>query len=273
MTAEEELKRLNRLLAQYQTVYRTTPDPVQRERAERQLRQLRSYREKLLAVLVVEDTEEQQAEAEDDLADFPLLAGLRAENLALPFAQAVPSFSAKDVPPTASQEEIYNLCLYVRRFEREFLPFLSERQLKLDFKFSMDRDAFYGALQALQRRVVDYRDESVRLAQGTGTRDMETETRKRAVKVARLVAVEGARFFRSLERFADELVEDADAEGVKCLNGDHEIAFDSLEGQRALQGLSVREALAELGLLAAEAVAYLNVPAIEIQENRRADRH
>jgi hypothetical protein len=273
MTPEEELKRLNRLLAQYETVYRTTPDAVQRGRAERQIREMRSYREKLLAVLVVKDTEEQQTEEEDDLAEFPLLAGLRAANLALPFARAVPSFAAKDAPPTASQEEIYNLSLYVRRFEKEFLPFLSEKQLKLDFKFSMDRDAFYGALQAFQRRVVDYREENGRVSQGTGTRDMETETRKRAVKVARLVAVEGARFFRSLQRFADELVEDADGDGVKCLNGDHEIEFDTLEGERALQGLSVMEALTELGILAAEAVAYLNVPEIETQETRRADRH
>ena len=273
MTPEEELKRLNRLLAQYQTVYRTTPDPVQRGRAERQVRELRSYREKLLTVLVIEDTEEQQVAAEDDLADFPLLAGLRAENLALPFAQAVPSFAAADTAPTASQEEIYNLCLYVRRFEKEFLPFLTEKQLKLDFKFSMDRDSFYGALQALQRRVVDYRDESVRVSKGSPSREVELENRKRAVKVARLVAVEGARFFRSVQHFAEELVEDAEADGVKCLNGDHEIEFDSLEGKRSLQGLPVKEALSELGLLSAEAVAYLNVPEIETQETRRADRH
>ena len=33
MTPEEELKRLNKLIRQYETVYRTTPDAEQRERA------------------------------------------------------------------------------------------------------------------------------------------------------------------------------------------------------------------------------------------------
>ena len=40
MTPEEELKGLNRLIRQYETVYRTTPDPDQREPLARQLQQL-----------------------------------------------------------------------------------------------------------------------------------------------------------------------------------------------------------------------------------------
>ena len=50
------------------------------------------------------------------------------------------------------------------------------------------------------------------------SRDMELEVRKRALKLTRMVEVEGARFFRSVERFCAELVEDATEGGVKCRN-------------------------------------------------------
>jgi len=273
MTPEEELQRLNRLLVQYETVYRTTPDPDQKERALRQVRELRAYREKLRAVLVVEETPVGQQEEKDALAPFPLLVALREENLSLPPVSAVAPFAVEGATPTASQEEAYNLSLYVRRLEREFIPFLTSKLLKLDFKYSLDRDAFYGSLQALQRRIDDYRDECRRIAEGSKNREMEMETRKRAVKVARLAAVEGAKLFRALHAFATDLVDDAAGDGVKCLNAESEIAFDSLEGERMLQGMQVKAALGELGALAAEAVEYLNVPEIDTQENGRADRH
>ncbi|MBE3063929.1 MAG: hypothetical protein IMZ69_02785, partial [Spirochaetes bacterium] len=88
-----------------------------------------------------------------------------------------------------------------------------------------------------------------------------------------LIAVEASRFFRSIERFTKELVEDANGDGVKCLNAGREIAFDEIEGKKSLEGKNVLEALGELGALAAEVVAFLNIPEIETQENERADRH
>ena len=277
MTPEEELKRLNRLIHQYETVYRTTPDLGQRGRVERQLRELRSYRDKILAVNVIENPETKaepgpDAESDSELSDYPILTRLIGENLARAQDTAVKPFSAEGVEPTASQREMHNLALYVDLFEHEFVPFLTEKQLKLDFKFSMDRDAFYGSLQALIRRIADYREEQSRLAEGRVGREIEVDVRKRGSKLKRLIEVDAARLFRALERFADELATDARGPGVKCLNNRGQVEFDSIEGNRMLQGRAVTEALTELHDLAAEAVDYLNVPDIE-QENERADRH
>jgi hypothetical protein len=275
MTPEEELARLNRLIHQYESVYRTTANPEQRERVGRQLRELRGTREKILAVHVIdpEIQQEETEEPEDELAPFPLLRGLRAENAGLPAPAAVASFAPKNVEPTASQEEMFNLSLYTRRFEREFLPFLTVKHLKLDFKFSLDRDSFYGACQDLQRSLGDYREECRRLGEGVVSKNMERETRARALKLTRRIAVDGAKLFRGLERFASELRADAASDGTKCLNGDAEISFDAVEGRRELQGRHVSDALGDLARLCTEAVAYLNVPEIDIQESERADRH
>jgi hypothetical protein len=275
MTPEEELARLDRLLHQYESVFHTTKNPEQRERVARQIKDLRAMREKILAVNVIDPevkAEEEPAE-EDELASFPLLAHLRMENQAAPKADGVDSFASKNVDPTPSQEEMFNLCLYIRRFEREFIPFLTGKHLRLDFKFSLDRDSFFAPCQAVQRAIADYRGECRRVAEGQVGKDLERETRARTVKLARQIAVEGARLFRGLESFAAELAEDAGVRGTKCLNGDAEISFDALEGRRLLQGRRVRDALDDLARLSGEAVAYLNVPDIEIQESERADRH
>jgi hypothetical protein len=168
---------------------------------------------------------------------------------------------------------MYHLSLFVSYFEREYLPFLTEKQLKLDFKFSLDRDAFYSRFQDLQRKIENFREENSRLADGSVSRDREMEVRKRSNKLTRLTQADAAKFFRAVGRFSGELGEDACGDGVKCLNSDAEISFDQIEGERVLLGRSVRDALGELEQFALEAVSYLNIPDMESQESERADRH
>ena len=274
MTPEEELKRLNRLIRQYEIVYKTTPDADQRERVESKLKELRGYRDKILAVNVINRNEmEDEGTSEDELADFPVLKGLLAANDLLPPSRRVAPFSPVDVPATAAQKEMFHLSLFVSYFEREYLPFLTEKQLKLDFKFSLDRDAFYSRFQDLQRKIDNFREENSRIANGSVSRDKELEVRKRSNKLTRLTQADAAKFFRAVGRFSGELGEDASGDGVKCLNSDAEISFDQIEGQRMLQGRSVLDALGELEHFALEAVSYLNIPDMESQESERADRH
>jgi hypothetical protein len=274
MTPEEELKGLNKLIRQYEIVYKTTPDPGQKSRAESKLKELRGYRDKILAVNVIDRRElEDTPETGDELAEFPVLKRLVSENELLPPNRRTAPFSAEGEPPTASQEEMFHLSLFVAHFEREYLPFLAEKQLKLDFKYSMDRDLFYSRFQELQRKIENFREENARLSEGTVSRDMELEVRKRSNKLTRLTQADAAKFFRAVKRFSVDLGEDAQGDGVKCLNCEAEISFDHIEGKRLLQGRTVRDALGELELFALEAVNYLNIPDMESQESDRADRH
>jgi hypothetical protein len=274
MTPEEELKRLNRLIRQYEIVYKTTPDADQKERVELKLKELSGYRAKILAVNIIDGSDlEEKGSVVDELADYPILRRLIASNDVLPPARQASSFSAADESPTATQEEMYHLSLFMRHFEREYLPFLTEKQLKLDFKFSMDRDAFFSRFQEVQRKIENFREENARLSDGSVSRDREMDVRKRTGKLTRLTQADAARFFRAVRRFSGELKEDAGGDGVKCLNCDGEIFFDQIEGQRILQGRTVRDALGDLEQFALEVISYLNIPDMESQESERADRH
>jgi hypothetical protein len=264
MTPEEELKRLNRLIRQYEAVYRTAPNADQKERVQRQLKEFQGFRQKILAVNVIDERAlEESAPEEEPLEEYPVLAMLIAENAGLNPDKRIASFAAKDSTPTSLQNEMFHLTLYTAFFEREFLPFLTEKQLKLDLKFSMDRDAFYNSFESLQRKIADYRDAHQSITDGMVSRDLESEVRKRALKLTRMVEVEAARFFRAIERFCDELVEDARMGGVKCRNSEGQVSFDRIEGNRMLQGRKVIDSLAQLKDIAAEAVGYLNIPEID----------
>jgi hypothetical protein len=257
MTPEEELKKLNRLIRQYETVYRTTADADQRERAGHELKELKSYRDKILAVNVIDRGKlAEQPAASDALADFPVLSRL----------------VAGDTEGWEGDQEVRHIALYLGHFEREFLPILTETRLKLDFKHSLERDSFYRRFQEVQRRLDDWHEAHRRLDGGGFNRELESEVHTRILKLERNLAVEASRLFRAVQRFADALVEDARGDGVKCLNGDEPIAFDRIEGERLLAGLPVTDALQTLESFAEEVAAYLRVPDVEGSENDRADR-
>jgi hypothetical protein len=257
MTPEEELRKLNRLIHQYETVYRTTADEDQRDRAGRELKELKAYRSKILAVNVIDRGKvTEQAEAADALADFPVLSQL----------------VAGDTEPWEGDQEVRHITLYLGHFEREFLLILTETRLKLDFKHSLERDGFYRRFQEVQRRLDDWHEAHRSLDDGVYNRELESEVRTRIFKLERNLAVEASRLFRAVQRFASALVEDARGDGVKCLNGDDAIAFDRIEGERLLAGLPVVDALQALESFAEEAAGYLRVPDVEGPENDRADR-
>jgi len=253
MTPEEELSKLNRLLKQYESVYRTTADRGQKERAAKQITELKSYREKLLSVSLIDGkaaAETPPAAKAEELEAWPILLRLDAE--------------VEDV--FDGDPEVRRILLYAGHFEKEFIPLLVEARLKLDFKYSLERDQFYAQVQDLKRKATDFIDAHGRIAAGTFPKDMDVEMRKRNFKLKRFLGVEEAKLFRKALRFTEDLIEDARTDGVKVLNAEDPIEFDQFEGKRLLAGHSVAQGLEELHTLAVEALDFLNVPDIEIQE-------
>jgi hypothetical protein len=168
--------------------------------------------------------------------------------------------ATNDAEPTPAREEVFNLMVYARFFQSEFLPFLTEKRLKLDYKFSQDRDGFYRRFKELERKLDDFREEAARLLEGIVNREIALEMRKRIIKLKREIKLDMAKLFRAVQGFCEELIEDAEGIGVKCRNGSEEIAFDDIEGKHLLEGLWVTDALAVLAGLASEVVAYLKSP-------------
>jgi hypothetical protein len=237
MTPMEELTRLNRLIRQFQTVCQSTPDPEQRARVESEIRDLQDYRERLVADGPKGPAPRRGAVAAE-LADFPVLSRLEG-----PPSPGPGALRAHGCP---FQETIQQLSLYTGHFAREYLPLLDTRRATLDAVSAGQGEAIRLAFYDLEESVARFLQDCRRMAvDGTGV-EAESETRKNHVAHARMIETEAAAFFRSVEKFCDSLGREAPPLG---------------------------HALAELEDFTSEAVAFLDIPETNTQENRRADRY
>ena len=257
MTPEEELVRLNRLIRQFESVYRTTGDPLQRERVSRELKRLKTEKQNIESFHELDQQRFQEQPVADELQGLEFLK--RILELVKPEDESPADQDAED------HEQVY-LSRYLQFFEKEFLPLLSETKLKLDFKHSLERDGFYHRFGNLRRLLHDLRDEGSRMDPFFVEKHAD-DLRQRSFKKKRNIALETDKFFRSLLKFTTELVEDINHGGSVCLNAGDTLHFDrKIEGLRYLEGHAVRHSLEQLNSLAKEIVSFLNVPQIGSQD-------
>lgn len=248
---ETELARLNASIRRYQMIAKTTTDPSQQRRVKRILTKLKEYRDRIVLLFQFgEDRDFEMVGEESEAPDYP-----KSEFLSIILA------SGPD--RTVTDDVIHNLNLYMDFFDIEFLSFFSERKLKLDFKFSIDRDNAHHKFMEIKRRVEDFEREMIRLREGAYHKSMEQEIRLRNIKLERTLCIEAHRYFLWVREFADVLITDLEGEGLKCLNGDDLITFELNESERYCEGLSVNQALRELYRFTDEVIEFLNIPDIE----------
>ncbi len=252
MKPEEELKRLNKLIRQFESVRKSTTDPFQEERVSKQLKKLKAYKEKVETFHVINKDEVNEILEYDEFQNFPFLKGF------------VERDEGEKEIRQFDDREVFHLSLYLSFFEREFLALLSEIKLKLDFKHSMERDSFYHRFEKIRRQLYDFKDDTLALGQYEGKH--EEDMHKRSFKLKRNLTLEADRFFRHLIKFTSELIKDIERKGLKCLNSQEKIQFDKIEESSYIAGILVAQALIELNTFSKELVSYLNVPQIELQE-------
>jgi len=71
MKPEEELKRLNRLIRQFESVQKSTTDPFQRDRVSIQLKKLKTYREKVESFHIINKEELIEIDEYDEFQNYP----------------------------------------------------------------------------------------------------------------------------------------------------------------------------------------------------------
>lgn len=186
--------------------------------------------------------------AQSDEDDFPILLSLQRRY--------------RDVlaDHAGQAREVLALLLYLRYFEDEFIGLFSERKLKLDVKYSVERDGYYHRFNQLLRRVHDYCEEAVRIQEGSYSKTYEQDMLKRMVEMRHAVMIESDAFFRRVHRFAGELIDDLDGDGILCQNGDSELNYSEFDRETELRGLTVRDALQLLFDVCDEILEYLDIP-------------
>lgn len=161
---------------------------------------------------------------------------------------------------THLERDIRATILYLHQFETEFLGMFTSRRMKLDVKFSVERDSFYDLFFQVSRSLKNYRTEADRIVEGTYTKTYEADILKRKVEMRHALLIEIDWFFRKLKRFARNLLADIQGEGLLCQNPDDVLSYSKIDRERILRNRTVREGISLLSELASEAVDYVEIP-------------
>lgn len=244
---EKEIKKLSNAIKQYMLILKTTVDPHQQSRARKKLKELKAYKEKILAAFEVEESKINEEQGEKKIEEDVFITRIKAK-----------------YPEKVNYDlEVHELKLYLDFFYTEFLAIFSERKMKLDFKYSLDRDNFHQKFLGVKRHLDDYVQECIRIKNGIVKKEVELEMKRRIIKIKRNLFIEAFKFFKAVQIFAEELTIDLDTQGLKCLNGEEIISFEFAEEKQYLEGYTVKEALEDLLVFTKEVLDFLNIPDFE----------
>jgi len=156
--------------------------------------------------------------------------------------------------------DVQSLLVYMHYFDDEFLGLMNERKLKLDVKFSVERDSFYNRFSELERHMKNFLEESERIQNGDYSKRYEADILKRMVEMRHTLFVEADRFFRRVLEFSGQLLDDLEGETILCQNGDDVLSYTDIDRESELPGLTVQAALQRLYDFSDEVVLYLDIP-------------
>jgi hypothetical protein len=245
----DELKQINKAIKQYEVVLKTTKDSYQKQRVRKELAKLKDYREKFEHVYSIIDDENE----EDVISEFEGYEFL-SRHLSI------------DLDSSVHDREVNGILAILHFFEQEFVTVLTEKKMKLDFKYALERDSFYHLFQELMKRIHDFEDEIKIINDGKYKDNALTDIKNRRLRKRRVLIIETDKLFRRCRHFTGEILKDIDKSGVACRNPEAEVHFEDLEGTRFLEGKTVHEALTVLDEFAGEVLSYFNLTEIVVQE-------
>jgi hypothetical protein len=244
---QKELQKLTNAIKQYRLILKTTVDPHQQTRARKKLKELQAYKSRILAAFEVDEMTAFEESGEKTIEENDFITRIKA----------------KYPEKVNYDQEVHELKLYMDFFYKEFLAIFSERKMKLDFKYSLDRDNFHQKFLGVKRHLDDYIQECIRIKDGLLRKEMELEMKRRVIKIKRNLFIEAFRFFKAIQSFAEELIKDLNTQGLKCLNGEDIISFEFIEEKQYLEGYTVKEAFEDLLIFTKEILDFLNIPDFE----------
>ncbi|MFP4483767.1 MAG: hypothetical protein ACLFO1_02825 [Spirochaetaceae bacterium] len=188
------------------------------------------------------------AEPADGEEGFPILAKLQGQY--------------PDILKEHKQQatEVRAILLYLHHFDTEYIGLLNERKLRLDVKFSVERDGFYHTFSSLRRRADSYCVEVTRIQAGEYAKAYEEDILKRMVEMRHNLFIETNRFFRHMLRFTRDLLGDLEGDGILCQNGTETLDYSRLDRETELRGKTVQEGLQSIHDFSAEVIDYLSIP-------------
>lgn len=241
-------RQIRRNIEALQGKLKNTKNPFQQSSIAGELGKLEQEQMQLESLFDEGESDDEEVQEEAPQEQFPLLNDIYQRN---------PDLLKKS---QYLERDIRASILYLHYLEKEYLGMFTSRKMRLDVKYSVERDSFYDLFYQVSRSLKNYRTEADRIADGSYTKQYEADILKRKVEMRHAVLIEVDWFFRKLRRFAKELIADIEGDGLFCQNPHEELSYSELDGEEFLRGKTVEDGIRSLYEYASEAVEYVDIP-------------
>jgi hypothetical protein len=243
----QEMEQRTRILKQLEGVYRTSTSVTQRRRVLKEIQEIKR---------VIKDLQK-RFESAGMNPDTEGGDDMRGTGLSILGRIPVRPFR------TGSKDrEMDTVVSYMKFFENNYLPILSDYYIKLDYSHSGKRDTFYPGFMEAMHLLKQYEYEKDSASDNERQYDWLTLARdKTIVRKGRQRYLFGLdSYFKDLRSFIKLLVDDSRTEGAILLNPEDRIDLGEFEENRTLNNYTVEEAIQEIYAFVEEFIGFLAMP-------------
>ncbi len=236
------------ILKQLEGVYRTSSSKQQRKRVLREIEALRHSIDDLENIRSLQQryglVRDEAERGEEDV--FTLLNDI----------------VVKKFRDESRDTEMDAVVSYVEFFEKNYLPILSEYYIKLDYNHSMKRDSFYPRYMEIKKAFKEYGYEVE--VQSKEEYDSIALYKDKSIifKMRQRYLMALDRYFKDLDSFMIELMDDHASGGSIILNPLDFVNMSEFEVDRKLDGYTVIDAFIEMHTFCEELIRFLAIPNI-----------
>jgi len=243
----ESLQDKLRVLSQLEGVYKTSTSSLQKKRVAREIRAIKRVISVLKSCLEEGETFSGEKTKEGE------------EQELLPILNQI---SVSRYREDLKDREIDAVTSYMKFFEDNYLPILSEYYIKLDFNHSLKRDTFYPKYMELKKILNDYNHELDVLYREEYGNIAVYRDKSVVHKVRQTYLLAISTYFREVGSFLSTLLDDARTGGSIIINPEEIITLSEFIESRKLDGYRVIDAIEEIYNFGIELQRYLSLPEI-----------
>jgi len=243
----QELEQRTRILKQLEGVYKTSTSIIQRKRVLKEIKEIKR---------VIKDLQKgfESAGMNPDAG-----GGCDMRDAGPSILGRIP---VRQFSTGSKDREMDAIVSYMKFFENNYLPILSDYYIKLDYSHTGKRDTFYPGFMEAMQLLKQYEYEKDSASNSEGRYDWVTSARDRTIvrkgRQRYLFAIDS--FFKDMRSFIKLLIDERRTEGAILLNPEDMIDLGEFEENRTLNNYSVLEALREIYAFAEEFIGFLAMP-------------
>ena len=248
---EEKARQIVRSIRALEGVFKTSPDPKQRERVKNDLKALKGKLSELYPNVDLNELIE--AIVTDDLV-APV-----ADKSLLEAYEYLKDIEIEKISNFKDDSEINIAASILKHFSEKIWGVIADQYTKLDYSNSLERDTLYRKLDECQRALKIFQQTVDDIEKANSSAHISQLNLMRT-RQGRLFLIDLFAFFKDVNDFITKILADLEFNGTMVLNADDIVTYAKYDVYKTFEGLAVKEALRHLKAFVKEVLIIIKVP-------------